>query len=53
METIDGLYESVEHDGMHGSVEPIEGLPHGSVFAAVDSDPSNNSKKKHQKMSYS
>ena len=53
IETIDGLHGSVEHDGLHGSVEPIEGLPRGSVFDAVDSMPSNNSKKKHQKLSYS
>ena len=53
IETIDGLHVSVEYDGLHGSVEPIKGLPRGYVFSAVDSMSSNNSKKKHQKLSYS
>ena len=53
IETIDGLHGSVEHDGLHGSVERIEGLSHGSVFSTVDSIPSKNTKKKHQKLPYS
>ena len=48
-----GLHGSVKHDGMHESVKPIEGLSYGSVLASVDSIPSNNSNKKHQKLSYS
>ena len=46
IETIDGLNGSVKHYGMHGSVEQIKGLPRWSVFADVDSEPSNNSNKK-------
>ena len=53
IETIDGLYRSVKHDGLHGYVKPIEGLPHGSIFSSIDIDPSNKSKKKHQKLLYS
>ena len=46
-----GLHGSVKHDGLHGYIEPIEGLPHGYVFADVNSNPCKNSKNKHQKLS--
>ena len=42
IEKVYGLHLSVEHDGMHGSVEPTKGLPHWSVSAVVDSIPSIN-----------
>ena len=42
IETIYGLHLSVKHDGLHGSFEPIEGPPRGSVSAVVDSIPSSN-----------
>ena len=40
IETVYGLHVSVEHDGLHGYVETIEGLPHRSVSAVEDSIPS-------------